>query len=983
MVRRWGRLGGASIALGASLVACGSTVPKEPSGADQAASLKPKKSSAKGRARAFTSPARLLPGAGWLTEQGPDRIIASGLRAERDASGAIQVASDLLPASRQPGAFELPDRLGGGYLFYTIGKESALWRASTWTAPLTPLSTVAFRARRVEAGFDRIYVLGRREIVSINPESGRGETLGVLPPAADYAEVRFGQEWTAAVEVPLAGVLATFDAGQSWWKVPGALRLLEEPNAILVATEEGVRSLEPDGHLAEPRATGDIEEEASEAAEEAEAEEEPAVVAGSTRKDVLRAAVLRGAWLNGNRAAVVTAGDLRIVSLKDGRVVAEQPDLVGDAVECQAIRVGFRAGFVCQDSESSTQVFTLDEGRAEPFARLSGSRAVLANGARGVVFAGACSSAPRRSVKAADSFAGACLVSADPPRDLKRAPGELLASTPKGVIGLTPPRVDAKGRVIGGSFRRVDVPGAPVALVLPEDEELRVLLSTGDWLAGLHEAEGGGLATWVASAERFVGVRVLENGRVQPGSVQRPVRRALISERFALLWGAAGFAKESTDTGQTWSETSLPYRTGDPEPNDVAASGGRVELGCSAVGCAVGPWLRVGWGADGDEPPLREAEEPSLARGPELGGGRWRLECRPTGKRSDPYDLGEGRRHLRRLGTAPSAGDSETFPPFWDRRAPTLQAGATGHALSSQGKLAQLYAWGPLDGPWGSRGRVQITWLDPFSVEPPQATVPTRAPWQDSRRAEAVFGVGARSGVPSGYAALDPSGDGGLFLLASQGQTLLAAFQKDRPLAFVAGADEVGLNSLSGAVQVGEAWYGVQVSGSNVLLVRVDAGQVEVFGEYPGMRGQSLAVRPVRSVRGDGLGLWVDGDRGWVVYPVDLATGDLGTPVVVSASDIASRPAACPSDAVGYVISAELSIAPYVEVKEVRHDVDLSRVTAEMVVGVGKPCLSRMSAVTRDLVVGVKPSSERTEQTIFLTAAEWRDRGRRWELACD
>ena len=94
---------------------------------------------------------------------GSRRVIAQGVRLVEHPGGAVDAADQLLPTSRTLPPTRLPARLGGGWVFgVNAGSEGLLWRAATWTSPLTPLARLDGEIERLVPGFDRLYVLRAR-----------------------------------------------------------------------------------------------------------------------------------------------------------------------------------------------------------------------------------------------------------------------------------------------------------------------------------------------------------------------------------------------------------------------------------------------------------------------------------------------------------------------------------------------------------------------------------------------------------------------------------------------------------------------------------------------------------------------------------------------------------------------------------------------------------------------------------------------------
>ncbi|HEV8550143.1 MAG TPA: hypothetical protein VGQ57_13960, partial [Polyangiaceae bacterium] len=94
---------------------------------------------------------------------GSRRLIAQGVRLIERPGGALELADELLPASRVLTPVALPPQLGGGWIFaVNAGGAGLLWHAPAWTAKLRALARLEGEIERVVPGFDRLYVLRAR-----------------------------------------------------------------------------------------------------------------------------------------------------------------------------------------------------------------------------------------------------------------------------------------------------------------------------------------------------------------------------------------------------------------------------------------------------------------------------------------------------------------------------------------------------------------------------------------------------------------------------------------------------------------------------------------------------------------------------------------------------------------------------------------------------------------------------------------------------
>ncbi len=175
-------LAGATLALSLVVGGCGGAAPK-PKPATKAAAAQ----GSKGRPR-FVSPARLfaLPGGTGVTTRlvdpdGTQRLVVHGMRMVEHVDGSMERAKQIFPGGRSVSSVALPERLGGGYVFFTNASGTALiWRAKSWAGRLEPLANVDLDVQEIVPGFDRLYVVDRRsvDVVALDSETGQPTDLG-------------------------------------------------------------------------------------------------------------------------------------------------------------------------------------------------------------------------------------------------------------------------------------------------------------------------------------------------------------------------------------------------------------------------------------------------------------------------------------------------------------------------------------------------------------------------------------------------------------------------------------------------------------------------------------------------------------------------------------------------------------------------------------------------------------------------------------
>jgi hypothetical protein len=950
---------------------------------------------------------------------GSVRVIERGLRIVEHPDGRLERAPDLFPKGGVVGAVELPNRLGGGFLFHVVTEGTTrLYRAASWTEKARPLSKLPFEASQIAAGFDRLYAVSGRThaAIGIDPKDGRVVGIGALPEAPAYGGMAFGDGWLGAVEVDVRGVLVTFDAGASWHRldVPSvAPGVYEQDGRVVLGTAQGTFALAPSGEL--ERIDGPAPDAASadvDAVEGVVMDDEDDVPLEGGRRSVrpgalggspLELAVLRG-WPDSEGSAVVAAGGLVArVSLSDGRVLARSERAFPPGASCEAVRLGKGIGFVCGEDHGPTTVFSLREplGLA-PVLAFDGPRTVLPSGNGALVVRGRC----------ADHGSGAepwyCAVSPAGERREIEVQGEVgqerVVALADGRVALVvPPRPGAPGTltIVGLDGRSTSVPLRLTSL----SEEARLLVERGLWLDGMIEVEHGTLGGWVAGSGPFVGVRVQPDGKVISGTVHRELEHASVSGPFGFVGDGHGGGLETTDGGMSWSELAVP---------DSAESGTDavdLERGASPVGSIVGSWLRVGWGKnDGD---LLPTPEPPVAELDTRGFVTWSLDCSPSGEREGPKEAAVSAARAERdraprpavsRGGAPGASarpselESSAWRPFLGVPGPNRAAEDLGFDFGTEDQTIQLrgYAWGSESGAWDRGGTWLVRAADRFAVRHAiWSTAPSRTPWADAASAAEVFGSEPSHRVTTEWnGVFDPMDEGGVLLMRFGTSLELAVVEQGRAIGVVGNADEFALERLAGAVKVAGKWYVGSMPGPRAFQVLgIEGGALSLVASYPRQADDSVA-KVVRTVHGDGLGIWVvgKGQQGtrsggdtWFVFPVDPASGNVSEPFVVRHDEVARTPAPCEPEQDGWVLVHDVnpSVAK-VEFSNVADPPAVERLEARLVAGPDGVCVDAMAAQVegdppRDLSPRGTPA--RTRRAIELALTD-RATDRRWGFRC-
>ncbi len=906
------------------------------------------------KAPAFVRPARLMPTPSSSRDlrdvgaAGDERHIVYGMRVVVGPHGTLRRANELLPKDGGIQSLSLPERFGDGYLFHTTGSGSTwLWRSKTWTGELEPLANLPFGAESVVPGFDRIYVRlkNSRETVALDPESGELTDLGPLPVSPTFGAMAFADAWQGAVFAEYRGVLVTFDAGASWR--PAGFRTTSphvsfENGKLLVHSSSGRLAVDPNGVLRQQGYAGTADGLFSRLAASSRFVQPPKDDknrrhVGPLGRVPLRAALLHG-WPDSKKTAIVAhGGALARISLDDGEVLAIEPRALPAGAGCDGVRLGKSFGFVCGVDRGQTIIYSFHPPLTlKPVLEFDGPRYVASSGNGALVIRSSCD----REQDPTDASSAYCVVTRGGEVREIRIRGDLgaervVALRDGRAAVLVPPRHGANGMLT-----LVDAEGQAknVRMKLPKaDKSTVALLKAGLWLDGFVEYKKGELRGWVTAAGPFVGVKVKLDGTVTVGEIAKEgLDRTLLSGPFGLSIGRMGTMVESTDGGFTWRELDVPVQVGGLGVGMPKRGEAALERGCSPVGCAFGHWLRVGWRGKGDrDDDLPTAPEPASTRFERSRGGRWLFHCAPTGEvvksinTSPPPRRSSGRTFRRRsLGRLLSAAaiESTSWPAFFGvappARAPTDLAIDLG--ISSRDVQLRGYLWGPEGAAWARQARWQLRAIDAFAVtNSVWSTTATPAPWADLVVGAQRFGHDPSFSMNSSWSAsLEPGGSGGVLSIATRSMTEMFVFEKSRS---IIKADVpnglLGRNALSGVVKVGDAWYVGAMNGSHAFVVaKIRGDQVSKVGTYPALSRSGRGVPTlVRNARGNSVGIWVTEEKtratasSWYVFPIDLESGVVDTPMHLSAETLGRTPPVCGVSDDGWLLAGSPHVAPHIE----------------------------------------------------------------------
>jgi hypothetical protein len=851
-----------------------------------------------------------------VDRDGSRRLLALGLRVVEHPDGSLEVGDELLPAARSARFLELPERLGGGFLFWIVTSSATLlYRAPSWTAKLEPLVQMDFEVERFVAGFDRLLVLPRREgdYRALDLETGKPVPPLGLPLAPAYGAMAFVDGWFGAVQVPLRGTLLSFDAGGSWHPLALPVTALAVSDGTLALTTPSADySLGASGVLSQV-----AERDAARISEAAQAELQRAVASSATLSGrgpvpLLQTAALSGFPDGRGAAFVASGGTLSKVTLDTGRVLERREHAYAGAAECQGVRLGAKGvGFVCGQGRELTRVYRVTEPLGlQSVLELSGARVVSDSGSGALVIRGGC--------RALGGKLAHCILL--PNGQLREVTSQserdrVVALADGRVAILTPPTAGSTGslQILGSG------PAQRVALsVLRREPRHKLLLEQGVWLDGMTEIKPGILQGWVVGAGPFAGFTLALDGKLTLHRIQDNAARALFAGPRALALGENGLAAESTDGGADWQGVELP-----PELDLKALGSSGMRQGCSAIGCSFAGFTRIGYFAGRSAKSLAQPAAPPRVSFAGPGGSRWILHCAPTGEVSAaalpvrPATPLSGRR--LRSGTRGPGEEQELPPlsPLLDQPAPALAENQQGVDAGTEpyGIQVRVYAYGPRGSDWTKTGSLMIAFADRFSVKPGvRLTATARSPWPDVATAADALGAEPSTSAAGLAAALDPAGSAGALLLSSRGTVDLFAFEAGRVPTRLPNVARLGIAArFSGVVKTKTGFFlGSYDENNRAFRIYRLAGQdLEVALEVtdiPPPRGASSEL--VRSAAGDALGILVRG-TGWFVHPVDLEAGVVDAPYQITPAQLASLPAPCAEGAEGFLVTSGPGLDPY------------------------------------------------------------------------
>ncbi|WP_437720694.1 hypothetical protein [Sorangium sp. So ce861] len=560
-----------------------------------------------------------------------DRAVVSGQRVALRGLERIEPLGAGGPELAGGAAFPAWAQAGPRYVFWSGGD---IYTATTFAGELQKRATLPGGVAGVFPWLDGVGLITSAGSFAVEGATGALRPLGLPSLVAAVA----ASERRALGLTVFGRALLTLDAGASYRdvtaEVGGAIALEVRGEEIVASLRGGLeRAVDAGGRLGAPRA----------------ARARPPAGAGSYAAwlpgapfDQLADAVASGLPLDDGGAVIAADGAVGRVDLATGRASSVAPLPPGSGA-CAPFRASDALLAVCAGPDRASVVDLASDARGPRALRLErafelrpepereAGRFVGVDG-DALGYLGPCEGLPRprldlRAISRA-AFAGG-----EAPESavlcVRRGPGvwvehrldpadatDVIAWIPRGGGGAV--ALVARSGAFLPDRERVEVRGALRVVRFARGEPPLHLPSYGDGRSGLLSralaAHADGAVEGWLPAQGAVGlapIAIDAAGRLR--RLPLPARASSLeaSGPFALVETEDGRLFETIDRGRRWTPVA-------PPPGGSAA---RLS-GCSAVGCRLGPFLRIGWasaasggGARAASPPDAAAAEPSPRRG--------------------------------------------------------------------------------------------------------------------------------------------------------------------------------------------------------------------------------------------------------------------------------------------------------------------------------------------------------------------------------
>lgn len=519
--------------------------------------------------------------------------IQDGLRIVASASGYRAAAETTDPPL--VGGRRLPPHLGGGFLFET---SNALYTSPTFDGPLRPLVTLPDEINTISFGPQGILVRGN--------EGGRwyvdvrtGAPAPMSPPGlVDIASLPDGR---AAALTEFGFAMISTDAGAHWQDVTH--QLPAAPTGLEVVEDElYIDTAAPRGDVVRVDAGGTL----------ASFDKTPTVEAPVLRprdprwndryEPPIRHALRLGVAIDDRTALVVDSGNIDTVDVLTGELLDVASSKLPPDATCEGLRAQDDILLVCKPSTGPGFVASHVLSDKPIIEQTFATEGIFYGGDDGgLAFGGPCSgSTPSARV--------ACV----------RTPGGSWQEVDLEQLSDAGAQADALRWIPRGDGDVVAVVNAPKAGVIDgRTGELRAWdEGANEYMGGLRASSPGRGDPIIDRAWTFTPSGTLR-GWVEGGSLEIALDGALdlspfkfdhagrmtASGPYALAVHEGRFW-QTTDRGLTWVEVAPPLSSTPPSgPKTLGA--GRAPRMCSAVGCDLTDWYRIGWAPTPPSAPLK------------------------------------------------------------------------------------------------------------------------------------------------------------------------------------------------------------------------------------------------------------------------------------------------------------------------------------------------------------------------------------------
>lgn len=557
----------------------------------------------------------------WIAlEKGRYGVLLEGARAIASDAGVTMVPESADSSIQR--VERVPTRLGGGFLFRTLG---GLYASATFDGPLRPVIALSGIAD-ISFGPDAILLRdndGARWLVDL----ATGQRKPIAPLGlTDVAALDDGR---AVALIEGGGVSVSTDGGKTW---RNATSQLQTAPALALAQDGEIWISEVQGRALRVDRSGALVEVLQMPSAPAP-KQDPRFGSGDTPLRVaLRAGVRVGPWA----AVIGVGGDVIRVDLATGAIAATFPGVIPLRMTCEAVEIPDDVALVCVEKGKASVVVTgLLHGKRPRVERAFPTDGPFFGGLDGALaYSGPCGDTPDRSQDPAPIASVNAGVAPPGPRptvcvrngdgqwepflldEANGAPSSSAQKRKAAQVATSPSATPATSSPPPPAIRPSDVRWiprigrAPFAVIATKQTlasydaawgEIRPWLTDGQpsaVLDALRSQAPPSHATsiverrWVATGSGAV-QGILDDGRGVEISPDGAIQIWPFTFDKVALDGPLGFAKggggrafQTLDRGRSWDEVAAP---------PALQSASFDPKACSPLGCDLGSWMRIGW----------------------------------------------------------------------------------------------------------------------------------------------------------------------------------------------------------------------------------------------------------------------------------------------------------------------------------------------------------------------------------------------------